>query len=45
MPIESILCLTSLREEVDALSLIEEDLLFLAEVLHHGQVTPILGQF
>ena len=42
MLIEFVLCLTSLREEVDALSLIKEDLLLIAEVLHHGQITPIL---
>ena len=34
MLIEFVLCLASLREEVDALPLIEEDLLLLAVILH-----------
>lgn len=45
MLIESVLCFASLREEVDALSLIKEDLLLIAEVPHHGQIPPILGKF
>ena len=45
MLIEFVLCLASLREEVDALTLIEEDLLLLAVILHQGQIPRVLGKF
>jgi hypothetical protein len=45
MLIEFVLCLASLREEVDALPLIKEDLLLLAVILHQGQIPRVLGKF